>query len=77
PYGGYYWQAGRGQTVELKSRSLLDFTIDWRPQPPTGNDVALYERAAPEGRRMFVLERRVVVPGGTRPTIARIAVGLD
>jgi signal transduction histidine kinase len=77
PYGGYYWQAGRGQIAELKSRSLLDFTIDWRPQPPTGNDVAIYERPAPEGRRMFVLERRVVVPGGTTPTIARIAVGLD
>lgn len=77
PYGGYYWQAGRGQTVELKSRSLLDFVIDWRPQPPTGNDVAIYERPAPEGRRMFVLERRVVVSGGATPTIARIAVGLD
>ncbi|QCI65005.1 ATP-binding protein [Phreatobacter stygius] len=77
PYGGYYWQAGRGQAAELKSRSLLDFAIDWRPQPPTGNDVAIYERPAPEGRRMFVLERRVVVPGGSTPTIARIAVGLD
>lgn len=77
PYGGYYWQAGRGQAVELKSRSLLDFVIDWRPQPPTGNDVAIYERPAPEGRRMFVLERRVVVSGGATPTIARIAVGLD
>lgn len=77
PYGGYYWQAGRDQQIDLKSRSLLDFTIDWRPQPPTGNDVAIYERPAPEGRRMFVLERRVVVSRGGAPTIARIVVGLD
>lgn len=77
PYGGYYWQAGRDQHIDLKSRSLLDFTIDWRAQPPTGNDVAIYERAAPEGRRMFVLERRVVVSRGSAPTIARIVVGLD
>ena len=77
PYGGYYWQAGRDQQIDLKSRSLLDFTIAWRPQPPTGNGVAIYERPAPEGRRMFVLERRVVVSNNRMPTIARIVVGLD
>ena len=77
PFGGYYWQVGRGRTIELRSESLMGFTIDWPAMPPTGNDLAIYERPAPEGRRMLVLERRVVLQRGTATTTVRIAVGLD
>ncbi len=77
PYGGYYWQVGRGRSVELRSESLRGFTIDWPASPPTGNDLAIYERPAPEGRRMLVLERRVVLQRGPTITTVRVAVGLD
>lgn len=77
PYGGYYWQVGRGRMVDLRSQSLMGFTIDWPPTAPTGNDLAIYERPAPEGRRMLVLERRVVLVRGGVTNTLRIAVGLD
>jgi signal transduction histidine kinase len=76
PLSGFYWQAGRGDAIDLVSPSLGQFRIAWRSRPPSNDDPALYERPGPEGRSLLVLERRVNVPGGSAEG-ARIVVALD
>ena len=76
PLSGFYWQAGRGDTVDLVSPSLGQFRIAWRTRPPANDDAALYERPGPEGRSLLVLERRVNVAGSAAEG-ARVVVALD
>ncbi|KAA2237525.1 sensor histidine kinase [Salinarimonas soli] len=76
PFGGLYWQVGRGTRVELRSRSLWDETIALPPPQGGPAEPRVVEVPGPEGRRLLVVTRRVFIEGSGREPV-RLAVGLD
>ncbi|MBE7182786.1 MAG: HAMP domain-containing histidine kinase [Methylobacterium mesophilicum] len=78
PYGGLYWQIEDGASgTELRSDSLWDFTLALPKATATGGTVRTYDLPGPDGTRLMLQERNVLVasPLGTREL--RIVVAAD
>ncbi|WP_334175789.1 HAMP domain-containing sensor histidine kinase [Pseudoxanthobacter sp.] len=74
PYGGFYWQIGRGSKVELRSQSLWDQTLPWLPQdgePPGAHLVG------PNDTRLVAMQRSVVLSTPDGDETVRVLVALD
>lgn len=78
PYGGLYWQIVEEPSgTEFRSQSLWDFTLPLPAKPAAGGPVRTYGLPGPDGARLKVQERDVLVasPLGTREM--RIIVAAD
>ena len=77
-YSGLYWQIDDfARKDRLRSRSLWDFVLALPDDDHIAGDIHRYRLAGPEGTRVIVQERSLVIaaPGGAR-TI-RVAAALD
>lgn len=78
PYGGLYWQViDESNSAELRSRSVWDFDLKLPSlQAPPGEGRSSHADG-PEGQRLFLREKRLVLvqPGADRPV--RVVVAED
>jgi len=76
PLSGLYWQVAADGRVALRSRSLWDQALAL-PAGGAGDDGTVHERQidGPERRRLFVLERALLLPERVAPV--QIAVAED
>lgn len=77
-YGGLYWQIGDAATPALfRSESLWDTSLIGPGHRPDDGAVHRYKAEGPEGARLIVLERQIMVsaPNGLKPV--KISVASD
>lgn len=75
PYGGFYWQIGRGGTVELRSQSLWDQTLPW--SSGSGKEAANRHLTGPNSTPLLALQQAIVVNTPRGDQSIDILVALD
>jgi len=76
-YSGWYWQiAPIAQRQALRSRSLFDQSIDLadaKDAPRNANGARVFDAPGPDGQKLRVIERRVMLPGYDVPVSFAVA----
>jgi signal transduction histidine kinase len=75
PLSGLYWQVEAPNGAQLRSRSLWDQALTLPPDAIADGATHRHDLQGPAEPRLVVVERSVVLPGGTVPL--RLAVGAD
>lgn len=74
PYGGFYWQVGRGGKVDLRSQSLWDQTLPWLPDDGEPRGAPL---VGPNDTRLVAMQRSIVLSTPDGDQTVRVLVALD
>ena len=76
-YSGWYWQiAPIAQRTALRSRSLFDQSIDLadaKDAPRDATGARVFDAPGPDGQKLRVIERRVMLPGYDVPVSFAVA----
>lgn len=76
-YSGWYWQiAPIAQRMALRSRSLFDQSIDLadaKDAPRDATGARVFDAPGPDGQKLRVIERRVMLPGYDVPVSFAVA----
>ncbi len=76
--GGLYWQIGEAATGrKLVSRSLWDGTLELPPDELSTGAVHIHETSGPDGARLLVHERGILVTANAIEHKFRISVAVD
>ena len=76
--GGLYWQIGDAATGrKLVSRSLWDGTLELPPDELSNGAVHTHETSGPDGARLLVHEREILVTANSLEHRFRISVAVD
>ncbi|MDQ0469102.1 sensor histidine kinase [Labrys wisconsinensis] len=76
PNGGFYWQVGRGGTVELRSQSLWDQKLPWLHAAPRELGRA-HGIAGPNGADLLAVERSIVISTAAGDQSVTALIALD
>ncbi|MCC1482398.1 sensor histidine kinase [Roseibaca sp. Y0-43] len=76
PYGGLYWQIEEGESVQT-SRSLWDTALDLPSDRLGDGAVHVHDLPGPDGQKLLVMERSVLLPARLGGGTLRAAVGMN
>jgi signal transduction histidine kinase len=78
PMSGLYWEvAVEPDGPVLRSRSLWDYAIPLPAEATVGDALHHHRVAGPDGSRLYLVQRRIELPGRLGGKTARVAVAID
>ena len=77
PLSGLYWQVSDDRGQVLRSRSLWDASMKLPTDQLGPGEVHQHEAEGPQGKRVLVAERAVVLSAGAKRILVRVAVAED